>query len=311
MISMLLPGWLVGITTFALMLVVLLFWSVPFFLPVMLLWLLMPYAPLQDLLSRLLVAIATQWVASNQLVFRVMHGPGWQLDRRGSIDRRKSYLLIGNHQSWADILVLFDLLHGRTHFLRFFLKRELIWVPLIGVICWALDMPFMKRHSREAIAANPALRNEDLETTRRFCERYRTRPITVVSFLEGTRFSEAKRMATGSPFRHLLRPKSAGASFTLNAMGEQFDGIIDLTIAYRPTRQALLWSWLCGEQSGMEIHLDTLPIPLEMIHGAYDTDEEFRHRFQNWVNAIWSRKDARLARMQQTSGQGQAQPRLT
>ncbi|MGQ0621599.1 MAG: acyltransferase [Panacagrimonas sp.] len=311
MVSMLLPAWLVGVTTFALMFVVLMFWGLLCFVPVMLLWLLIPFKPVQELLSKLLVAIASQWVASNQLLFRVLHGPGWQLDQRGRVDRHGSYLLISNHQSWADILILFDLFHGRTHFLRFFLKRELIWVPLIGVICWALDMPFMKRHSREAIAANPALRNEDLETTRRFCERYRRRPITVVSFLEGTRFSEAKRAATGSPFRHLLRPKSAGASFTLNAMGEQFDGVIDVTIAYRPTRKPLLWSWLCGEQSRLDIHVDRLPIPADMIHGSYDTDEDFRNRFQSWVNGIWARKDARLAHMQQTSGQGQAQARLT
>lgn len=310
MISMLLPGWLVGVLTFTLMLAVLLFWGLLLFVPVMLLRLLMPFRSLQGFLSDLLVAIASQWVASNQLLFRVLHGPGWQLELRGSIDRERSYLMVSNHQSWADILVLFDVMHGRTHFLRFFLKRELIWVPLIGVICWALDMPFMKRHSREAIAANPALRSEDLETTRQFCARYRKRPITVVNFLEGTRYSPAKRDATGSPFRHLLRPKSAGASFTLNAMGEQFAALIDVTLAYRPTRRPLLWSWLCGEQSGMAIHIDTVPIPPDMIHGSYETDEAFRQQFQSWVNTLWARKDARLAQLQ-TAGPNAAQARLT
>lgn len=312
MISVLLPGWLVGALTFAVMLVVLLFWGLLIFVPVMLIKLLLPVPALQDPLSRLLAGIAGQWVASNQLVYRVMHAPAWQLDYRARLDPRKSYLLVCNHQSWADILILFDLFHGRTPFLRFFLKRELIWVPLIGVVCWGLDMPFMKRHSREAIAANPALRGEDLATTRRFCEQYRRRPITAVNFLEGTRFSEAKRLARQSPYRHLLRPKSAGMSFVLNAMGEQFGGIIDVTLAYQPThgRRSPLWSWLCGEQSHMAIDVDLLPIPAEMLHGDHDGDAEFRTRFQTWVNGIWSRKDARLDRML-TQGAPQTHPRPT
>lgn len=311
MISVLFPGWLVGCMTFLLMLAVLLFWGGLIFLPALLLKLFLPLPAAQRFLSRLLVAIASQWVASNQLVFRVMHAPAWQLDYRAQLDPRKSYLLVSNHQSWADILILFDLFHGRTPFLRFFLKQELIWVPLIGVICWALDMPFMKRHSREAIAANPSLRDEDLATTRRFCEKYQRQPITVVNFLEGTRFTEAKRVANASPFRHLLRPKSAGVSFTLNAMGEQFGGVIDVTLAYQGSKSALLWSWLCGEQSSMAIHVDTLPIPADLIGGDYEADAEFRVRFQTWVNGIWSRKDARLERMLDNAGQTQASPRLT
>ncbi|MGQ0701376.1 MAG: acyltransferase [Panacagrimonas sp.] len=305
MISMLLPGWVVGVTTFLVMLVVLLFWGGLIFVPVMLLKFLLPIPLLQEPLSKLLVAIASQWVASNQLVFRVMHGPAWQLDYRAQLDPRKSYLLVANHQSWADILILFDLFFGRTPFLRFFLKQELIWVPLIGIICWALDMPFMKRHSRAALIANPALRNEDLATTRRFCEKYRRHPITVVNFLEGTRFTEAKRIASGSPYRHLLRPKSAGMSFTLNAMGEQFGGIIDVTLAYQPSSKSLLWSWLCGEQSGMAIHVDSLPIPQDLLRGDFDSDAEFRAHFRGWVNGIWSRKDARLERMHRGARQTQ------
>lgn len=309
MVSMLFPGWLVGVLTFAVMLVVLLFWGLLIFVPVMLLKLLLPAPALQDGLSRLLVGIAGQWVATNQLVFRILHAPAWQLDYRAQLDPGKSYLLVCNHQSWADILILFDLFHGRTPFLRFFLKRELIWVPLIGVICWALDMPFMKRHAREAIAANPALRGEDLATTRRFCEKYRRRPITAVNFLEGTRFTQTKRVAKDSPYQHLLRPKSAGMSFMLNAMGEQFGGVIDVTLAYQPTQdgKSLLWSWLCGEQSQMRIEVDTQPIPRELIHGDYEEDADFRARFQQWVNGIWRNKDARLDRLlKHTPPQAQA-----
>src|SRR5690606_16970766 len=123
-----------------------------------------------------------------------------------------------------------------------------MYMPVIGVACWAMDFPFMRRHGQTALQANPALRQQDLETTRRACELYRTEPVTVINFLEGTRFTETKRVERQSPYRHLLRPKAGGMSFTLNAMGEQFAGIIDVTIAYRPTTKPLLWSFACGEQ---------------------------------------------------------------
>jgi len=295
MFSILLPGYLVGIIKFTMMLAVLLFWFAAM-LPGVLLKLL-PVTAVQRAASRYCVWIAAQWVGSNHLLYRFIHPMQWDIDVRGRMEPGRSYLLISNHQSWADILVLFDLLHGRTPFARFFMKQQLLLVPIIGLVCWAMDFPFMKRHSREAVAANPALRGQDLETTRRACEIYRSEPVTVVNFLEGTRFTEAKRIASGSPYKHLLKPKAAGLSFTLNAMGEQFAGIIDVTIAYQPSGKGLIWSWLCGEQDQLAMHVDLLPLPAELLHGDYDGDAEFRARFQAWVNGLWQRKDARLERM--------------
>lgn len=295
MVAIFFPGWLVGALTFSALLASLLCWA-PFLIPGALIKAL-PIPLAQEACARYMDFIASQWVATNQLILRILHAPAWHADLPPRLDPRRSYLLISNHQSWADILVLFDLMHGRAPFLRFFLKRELIWLPIIGVVCWALDMPFMKRHSKSVIAAHPELAKEDLETTRRFCERYRHRPIAAVNFIEGTRFSEAKRIAQRSPFRHLLRPKSGGLSFMLNSMGDQLGGIVDATIAYQPTSKSLAWSWLCGEQSQLAAHIDLLPIPAEMLTGDYESDREFRVRFHAWVNGIWMRKDSRLQGM--------------
>ena len=247
--------------------------------------------------SELAVAGAQLWIILNRLVFRLFYPVAWDVDLHGEFDPGRSYLLVCNHQSWIDILLLADVFHRRTPFPRFFLKHELIWVPVIGWGCWALEMPFMKRHGKEALRANPALKLEDLETTRRFCERYREMPVTVVNFAEGTRFTEAKRVARGSPYRRLLRPKAAGMRTALDAMGEQFAGIIDVTIAYRPTKHPLVWSFLTGEQNQLALHAEVLPVPKELMAGDYEEDAEFRARFQEWVNALWKRKDARLERM--------------
>ncbi|NKF21199.1 acyltransferase [Solimonas marina] len=258
---------------------------------------LIPYRPLQRACSRWCVGVATTWVAVCKMVFRLLHAEQWQLDLRTPLEPGRNYLLISNHQSWADILVLFDLLHGRAPFPRFFLKHALLYVPVIGMACWGMDFPFMRRYSKAQLAAHPELKGQDVEATRRACEIYRSEPVTVINFLEGTRFSEAKRVARQSPYRHLLRPKAGGLSFTLNAMGEQFAGIIDVTIAYRPSRHSLLWSWASGEQDQLAVHVDVLPIPAELAQGDYEHDAEFRARFQTWVNTLWARKDARLGRM--------------
>lgn len=309
MVSIFLPGWLTGALTFVVMsLALLLHFCV--LLPLAVLKFLLPLPAWRRLMTQLIVGVATSWVGANAVIYRLMFPLAWQIELNGRLDPDKTYLLICNHQSWIDIQLLFDVFHRRTPFLRFFLKRDLIYVPIIGLTCWSMDFPFMKRHSREAIRANPALRNEDLETTRLACERYRQYPVTLVNFLEGTRFTEAKRSASGSPFRHLLRPKSAGLAFAMRAMGDQFAGIIDVTVSYQPTDKSPVWSFLSGEQTELALHAEVLPVPQELIRGDYDADPEFRARFQAWVNALWSRKDARLERMQQ-SARPAPRPHLT
>lgn len=306
MFSVIFPPTIIGLLTS----IVLIAWMTAAFLllsPAVLLKLI-PYPPLQRACSRFCIWIATNWVRNNKLLFRLLHAEQWDVDFRTRVEPGKNYLLIANHQSWADILVLCDIFHARTPFPRFFLKWELMYMPIIGLACWAMDFPFMRRHGKSALKANPELRNQDLETTRRACALYKTEPVMVINFLEGTRFTEAKRIERQSPYRHLLRPKAAGISFTLNAMGEQFAGIIDVTIAYQPTRKPLLWSFASGEQDTLAVHVDVLPIPQEMMLGDYENDPEFRKRFQTWINGIWTRKDARLERMLTTRPAVQARP---
>ena len=310
MLSLMLPPTLVAIVAFLALITT----------PVIGVLALMPFALLKFLVplrgwrlacGELAVAGATLWIVLNRMIYRLLYPVAWDVELQGELDPNKRYLLICNHQSIIDILLLGEVFHRRTPFPRFFLKRELMWVPFIGLGCWALEMPFMKRHSKESLKANPALRNEDMETTRKFCERYRDIPVTVVNFVEGTRFSEAKRIARGSPYRHLLRPKAAGTRIALDAMGEQFAGILNVTIAYRPTNHPVVWSFLTGEQNQLAVHAEVLPVPKDLLAGDYENDAEFRARFQAWMNALWARKDARLERMINRRPAAAARPRTT
>jgi hypothetical protein len=130
-----------------------------------------------------------------------------------------SYLVISNHQSWVDIPALIQALNRRTPFFKFFLKKELIWVPFLGLAWWALDYPFMKRYSKAFLAKHPELAGQDLKITKEACELFKRQPVTVVNYLEGTRFNETKRKQQGSPFKRLLKPKAGGVAFVLAAMG--------------------------------------------------------------------------------------------
>lgn len=257
----------------------------------------LPFEGWRRFFGQLTIAGAQVWVQLNRLVYRSFYSVDWQLELPKNLDPTKSYLLICNHQSWIDIILLAELFHRRAPFPRFFLKRELLWVPAIGLGCWALDMPFMRRHTKDDVRRNPALKGRDLEATRESCAQFRDTPVTVVNFVEGTRFTETKRQAFGSPFRHLLRPKSAGLRVALGAMGDQFDGILDVTIAYRPTTHGIVWSFLRGEQNRLCVTAELLPIPGDLLERAEDDGPEYRARFQAWVNQRWIEKDARLSRL--------------
>lgn len=287
------PPWLTGVLTVALMSACITFWFV-----VMLPFIglrCIPVHKLQRWASDRCVAIATLWVGSNHRIYDAMHGQQGQVRIEGQFKPGSSYLVVCNHSAWSDIVLLFDALYGHAPFGRFFLKKGLIWVPIVGVVCWAMDFPFMKRHSRQAIAKNPALASQDLETTRKACEKYKASPVTVINFLEGTRFTPAKHARSKSPYTHLLAPKYGGLSATLDAMGEQFAGLVNVTIAYQPAGRNITWSWLCGQQPDMAIHIEVTDIPRDMLKGDFRNDPEFKTRFKTWVNTLWANKDSRLA----------------
>jgi 1-acyl-sn-glycerol-3-phosphate acyltransferase len=265
-----------------------------------------PVYRVQRIFARLNVKFATFWVGSNQRLYRILHPRHLPAQVQGTLDPRKSYMVLSNHQSWADILLLFNVMHKRLPFLRFFLKKELIWVPIVGVICWAMDFPFMRRYSASQLARNPQLASSDLETTRKACEIYKLDPVAVVNFVEGTRFSPKKAKRTKSPYRHLLKPKYGGLSAAFNAMGEQFAGIVDVTIQYEPCQRSIAWSWLCGGQSKARVHIRVLPVPAHLLAGNYRDDPVFRQQFKDWVDGVWAEKDQFLESLRQ-SGKPQVQ----
>lgn len=257
--------------------------------------LLLPLQGARVAMSRTLVAIAESWIAVNSALFDLFTRTRWRIEGLEGLERDGNYLVLCNHQSWVDIPVLQKVFNRRIPFLRFFLKSQLIWVPLLGPAWWALDFPFMKRHSREELARHPELAGKDRETTRKACEKFRHMPVSVMNFVEGTRFTRAKHDAQGSPYTHLLRPKAGGVAFVLDAMGEGLHAIVDVTIVYAHGAGSMM-DLIAGRVRDIRVHIRQRVID-PALRGDYESDAAFRERFQAWINALWAQKDADVGRL--------------
>ncbi|NNF17048.1 MAG: acyltransferase [Gammaproteobacteria bacterium] len=286
-----LPAPVLGVISMALFILNLTLWIIPFYI-IAIIKLLVPVPAIRRLCTRGLEIIGETWTSCNKFMVKILQ-IDW--DVRGADDLKYNdwYLISSNHQSWNDVFMLQTALSKRVPFPRFFLKQQLIWVPLLGLAWWALEMPFMKRHSRAEIEKNPALRMEDLETTRKACAVLREHPSAVINFLEGTRFTPEKQAAQNSPFKHLLKPKAGGLAFVLASLGDKMRNYLDITIAY--PADFSFWDFMCGRMRKVIIKVNQRILPDWIFAGDYLNDEKFRKRFQVWVNELWVNKDAELA----------------
>lgn len=244
--------------------------------------------------NRVLMSISESWIGVNSWMIRTLTRTRIVVESNAALSYTGHYLVVANHQSWVDIPVLQAVFNRRIPFLRFFLKSQLIWVPLLGLAWWALDFPFMKRYSREALAKHPELAGRDVETTRRACEKFRGLPIAVLIFAEGTRFTRLKHEAQRSPYRYLLKPKAGGLAFVLEAMGDALHTVLDVTIAY-PQGKPTFADLFANRIPEVRVHVQERDIPSALVSGNYESDPAARVRAQRWVNAIWQEKDDRLS----------------
>lgn len=217
----------------------------------------------------------------------------WDVRGLEGLNKKNWYLLISNHHSWADIVVLCVLFRKHIPMNKYFLKQQLAWVPFIGLACWALDMPFMRRYSRSYLIRHPERRGKDVETTRRSCEKFRAHPTTIVNFVEGSRFTEEKKRETRSPYHNLLPPKAAGIAMALNVLGSQFDKLLNVTLCYPDNHTRPFYDMLSGRLTRIVVRINLVPIG-EELHGDYVNDKNFKRGFQRWLNGLWEEKDRQL-----------------
>jgi len=244
--------------------------------------------------DRLLMAIAASWIGINTTMIRWFTRTRFLLDIDANLQPAGHYLVVANHQTWVDIPVLQATLNRRVPLLRFFLKSQLFWVPLLGIAWWALDFPFMKRYSREQLAKRPELAGRDIAATRRACAKFMHIPVSIMNFVEGTRFTRAKHANQASPFTHLLKPKAGGIAFVLDAMGRALHSILDVTIVY-PGGRPTMFDLFADRVREVRVRIRERPIPADLLNGDYQNDPAFRERMQDWLNGVWEEKDRTIA----------------
>lgn len=258
---------------------------------------LMPTHGLRTRITALLIGMANLWCRNNhRVLFRLLPRIEWDIQLPAGLSRQNWYFVMANHQSWVDIMVLFYTFTDRIPFLKYFLKQQLLYVPFWGQAMYALDFPFMKRYSKETLARHPELKGKDTETTRRSCEKFRHTPVSVMNFLEGTRFTPQKQAQQQSPYRHLLKPKAGGMAFTLSVLGNQMHSLLDTTIVY-PGGTPTFMDFCSGRVRRIVVRVHKREIPADAFTRDYETDAAFREQFQAWTATLWSEKDAEIGRL--------------
>lgn len=244
-------------------------------------------------LDPMLNGIASGWISFNVLLMRTLHDTRWEVTGDGTLALDHWYLVNCNHQSWVDIFVLQRLFNRRIPLLKFFLKQQLIYVPVIGLAWWALEFPFMRRHSATYLQKHPEKRMQDLETARRACARFSIVPTSVMNFPEGTRFTPEKQRKQKSPYRHLLKPRAGALGLSLSVLGAQFRSLLDVTVVY-PGGRPTFWDFLCGRVHEVVVDVAVRTVPAALCGGDYAADPKLRGELQQWLQGLWAEKDATI-----------------
>jgi len=285
-----LPGRLLGLIAFLLLTLNVLFW-VPILFAASFLKLILP--PLRGPLGRFILWIAENWISGNSAWMALTQKTQWDVRGLDNLDYNGWYLVVANHQSWADIFIMQKLFNRKIPLMKFFLKQELIWVPLMGLAWWALDFPFLRRHSADYLKKHPDQRGKDFETTRQACAKFSQLPTSVMNFLEGTRFPKAKHLRQGQPYKHLLKPKAGGIALALGVLGDKFHSLLNITIVY-PDGAPTFWGFLCGRVKRVMVRVSSSEIPPRFLRGDYEGDTAYQAAFQQWVKDLWLEKDVQI-----------------
>ncbi|MBL6818151.1 MAG: 1-acyl-sn-glycerol-3-phosphate acyltransferase [SAR86 cluster bacterium] len=254
-----------------------------------------PFKSLKIKLANISNNIGEYTVYGLKIIMKIMHRDSMQVFDNNEFDKNAWYMAISNHQSWADIFILLVAAHRRIPLLKFFMKKELAWIPFIFLANKTLNMPFVKRHSKKELEKNPNLRNKDYENTLKSCKRFLRSPSTIFSYAEGTRNDATKHKAQNSPYKNLLKPRIGGIATALSAM-PNINVLVDYSVVYKSEKRGA-WSFLKGDMKDVKVLVRKYDIPENLKNKNYSTDTEYRENFKNWIEAIWIEKDQEIERL--------------
>jgi len=253
--------------------------------------LLAPKGRARNTMTHWLSSLGELWVSVNKGLIWFYRELEWDVQMPEGISHKGRYLIFSNHQSGVDILTLQHCLNRRAPFGRYLLKHQLIWVPVLGVAWWALDMAFLRRYSKQELLKNPSLRGKDLENAARACEKLKHIPVSMMTFPEGTRFTKAKWEQQNSPFEHLLRPRFGGIGQILYSFDDALDSLIDVSIVY-PDGTPGTWQYLSGQVKKIVVRVQLRPIGDDIRGRDFREDAMAKTQLKKWLNDIWEEKES-------------------
>ena len=194
-------------------------------------------------------------------------------------DRNRWRVILCNHQSWVDIILLQSSFRDVAPVLKFFTKRELIWVPLVGIAMWILGFPYVYRSRSHSDHMTAAQRESNEAVMRREGKRFLEKPVAVINFVEGTRFSAEKRDSRDSPYENLLAPRRGGILRSLLVLGDHVTSVLDVTIVYSGEVPGF-WDLLTGRADRARMIVREVDRPL--------LEED---ALSAWLDTRWREKD--------------------
>lgn len=254
-----------------------------------------PFKSLKIKLSKISNTIGEYTVYGLKIIMKIMHRDAMQVFDNNEFDKNQWYMAVSNHQSWADIFILLVAAHKKIPLLKFFMKKELAWIPFVFLANKTLNMPFVNRHSKKQLEKNPNLRFKDYENTLMACKRFQRSPSTIFSYAEGTRNNSTKHQAQNSPYKNLLIPRVGGIATALSAM-PNIDVLVDYSVVYKSNKRGA-WAFLKGDMRDVKVSVKKYNIPEDLKNKNYSTDEEYRKNFKIWIEGIWEEKDKEIERL--------------
>ena len=254
-----------------------------------------PFKSLKIKLSKISNTIGEYTVYGLKIIMKIMHRDSMQVFDDNEFDKNQWYMALSNHQSWADIFILLVAAHKRIPLLKFFMKKELAWIPFVFLANKTLNMPFVNRHTKKQLEKNPNLRFKDYENTLLACKRFQRSPSTIFSYAEGTRNNSTKHKDQNSPYKNLLIPRVGGIATALSAM-PNIDVLVDYSVVYKTNKRGA-WAFLKGDMRDVKVSVKKYNIPENLKNKNYSTDEEYRKNFKIWIEEIWEEKDKEIERL--------------
>ena len=196
-----------------------------------------------------------------------------------ALDAATPAVLISNHRSWSDAFVITDVVCRHGLIVKFLVKRELARIPILAVIFAVFDFPVLKRSTRSG-ESDGARREHDRSQMTRLTDGLSEEPAAMLSFVEGTRFTNEKRAEGGAPYSEVLAPRPGGLAMMVEALRGTDARLVDITLRYRPP--VSFWKFIGGFPCECEVRVEQFLV------------KDLPDDVASWLVERWTLKDRLL-----------------